>query len=77
MMKARRDTKKNERKKERKNKRIVLTKTETNKEKGTGLCLLLCKEMVTKNGGEIVVKSTVNEGSTFYFTMPKEPINTN
>ncbi|MDP5231049.1 MAG: tetratricopeptide repeat-containing sensor histidine kinase [Cellulophaga sp.] len=42
----------------------------TNNEKGTGLGLLLCKEMVEKNKGEIGVNSTINEGTTFYFTIP-------
>ncbi|QXP57968.1 tetratricopeptide repeat-containing sensor histidine kinase [Cellulophaga sp. HaHa_2_95] len=45
----------------------------TNKEKGTGLGLLLCKEMVEKNGGKISVESIPNEGTTFYFTMPTNP----
>ena len=43
----------------------------TDKEKGTGLGLLLCKEFVTKNGGAIQAYSRHGSGSTFSFTLPK------
>ncbi|MDO1513850.1 ATP-binding protein [Maribacter confluentis] len=43
----------------------------TNNEKGTGLGLVLCKEMIENNKGKIWVESTLNEGSCFYFTAPK------
>lgn len=42
----------------------------TNREKGTGLGLILCKEFVEKNGGTISVESKPGEGSCFSFTLP-------
>ncbi len=42
----------------------------TNNEKGSGLGLVLCKDFVEKQGGQISVESKKNEGSTFMFTIP-------
>jgi signal transduction histidine kinase len=38
----------------------------TDKEKGTGLGLLLCKDFLNKTGGKIHVESEVGVGTTFY-----------
>lgn len=43
----------------------------TMKETGTGLGLLLCKEFVNINRGDIWVESTYGKGATFKFTLPK------
>lgn len=42
----------------------------TNNEKGTGMGLKLCKDLVDKLGGIIGVNSVVGEGSEFYFSIP-------
>ncbi|MCG6190810.1 tetratricopeptide repeat-containing sensor histidine kinase [Maribellus maritimus] len=44
----------------------------TNDEKGTGLGLMLCKDLVKIHGGEIWCESELNKGSRFTFFIPVE-----
>ncbi len=44
----------------------------TAKEQGTGLGLIICKEMVEKNGGQIWVESELDKGTVVKFTVPNQ-----
>jgi PAS domain S-box-containing protein len=46
----------------------------TANETGTGLGLLLCKEMIERQGGHMRVESKPEQGSRFYFTLPLEEV---
>ena len=49
----------------------TITTYGTNNEKGTGLGLILCKDLIENNKGTIWVKSGLNQGTCFKFTLPK------
>jgi signal transduction histidine kinase len=42
----------------------------TASESGTGLGLMLSKDFLSKNGGELTIESERGKGSTFSFTLP-------
>jgi signal transduction histidine kinase len=50
---------------------VQYTHVGTAGEKGTGLGLNLCKDLVEKNGGIIRFESEIGKGTTFKFTLPK------
>jgi signal transduction histidine kinase len=52
---------------------ISYTTTGTSREKGSGLGLSLCKEMIDKNGGKISFNSEPGKGTSFTFTLPATP----
>ena len=43
----------------------------TNNEKGNGLGLIICKEMIEHNKGKLLVRSQPNNGTVFTFSLPK------
>ncbi|MDH4226072.1 MAG: sensor histidine kinase, partial [Deltaproteobacteria bacterium] len=51
--------------------RETLTRPGTANEKGTGIGLVMCKDLVEMNGGNIWAESLPGEGSTFTFSLPK------
>ncbi|MEX0987756.1 MAG: sensor histidine kinase [Bacteroidales bacterium] len=51
--------------------RDVISATGTKNEKGSGIGLKLCKELMELNNGEITVESTVGSGTTFRISLPR------
>jgi signal transduction histidine kinase len=46
----------------------------TDKEPGTGLGLILCKEFIERHGGSLEVESEPGKGSKFRVVLPKKPV---
>jgi len=52
----------------------VSIKKGTSNEEGTGLGLILCKEFIHKNKGEIWIESKPGKGSTFFIKLPAQEV---
>jgi signal transduction histidine kinase len=50
---------------------LTVSTVGTNKEKGSGVGLIFCQDLIQKNGGSIKVDSEINKGTTFSFSIPK------
>lgn len=50
-----------------------VSRSGTEDEPGTGLGLLICRRIIEGHGGRLEVESTVGQGSTFSFTLPRNP----
>jgi signal transduction histidine kinase len=50
---------------------VKYQQTGTAGEEGTGLGLILCKELIEKNGGSLSLESEIGKGTTVMFTLPK------
>ena len=46
-------------------------------ERGTGLGLKLCKDLIEKQDGQIWAESELGKGTTFRFTLPRHPLQPN
>lgn len=53
---------------------ISITTVGARKEEGSGLGLQLCREFTQKNHGEFWFTSKEGEGSSFFFSIPKNPL---
>lgn len=48
---------------------MVMPSQGTQGETGSGIDLMLCKQLTNRNGGQIIVKSQVGNGTTIQFSI--------
>ena len=50
---------------------LLLSKKENNEAFGSGLGLFLCKEVISKNDGQLDIESTIDVGTKIILMLPK------